>query len=37
MSPYEDLRTMGAHKKVEGLVLSSLEKLSHMKPDIRKK
>ena len=31
---YEALRAMGAHKKVEGLVLSSLEKLPHAKPDI---
>ena len=25
---------MGAHRKVEGLVISSLEKLPHVKPDI---
>ena len=31
---YEALRAMGAHKKVEGLVISSLEKLPHVKPDI---
>ena len=31
---YEALRAMGAHKKMEGLVLSSLEKLLHVKPDI---
>ena len=31
---YEALRAMGAHKKVEVLVLSSLEKLPRVKPDI---
>jgi len=31
---YEALRAMGAHRKVEGLVISSLEKLPHVKPDI---
>ena len=31
---YEALRAMGAHKKVEGLFLSNLEKLPHVKPDI---
>ena len=30
---YETLRAMGAHKKV-GLVLFSLKKLPHVKPDI---
>ena len=31
---YEALRAMDAHKKVEGLVLSTLEKLPHVKPDL---
>ena len=33
---YKALREMGAHKKVERLVLSSLERLPHVKPDIKR-
>ena len=31
---YEALRAMGANRKVEGLVIASLEKLTHVNPDI---